>query len=341
MTFKKRYFEYLISFLAILFITVTVIKPEVCALGAKKGLAICAKAIIPSLFPFAVPVLFLTNTTTFSKIKRKRLAIFALSLIGGYPIGGRLIHELYKNNDLEIYEAEKMLPFCVNAGPAFVVIAVGKGILDNTLYGYILLASHILSSIILSSIFVPKILFSNKKSIVIKKEISISDNFVLSVHSASSATISICAFVIIFSVINEYIIYYSHGFKALYYLTLVTEVTSAVTKTDNLYLISFLLGFAGVSIWMQIISVAQNIKPSIFKFIAVRILHGTLSALVTTFIVRLFSVSVSTISNSVKTYEKAVYSSTALSISLLIMSIMLLISITAKKHSGNILEDVL
>ena len=55
--------------------------------------------------------------------------------------------ELLKSGSITRREAGRMLLFCVNAGPAFVVSTVGAGLLGNARYGVVLLAAHMLASL--------------------------------------------------------------------------------------------------------------------------------------------------------------------------------------------------
>lgn len=332
--------EYISVIVSIFLMGLIVSAPDVCSQGAKYGLKICAGVLVPSLFPFAVPVLFLTGTNTFRDSKHKTLLIFTLSMLGGYPIGAKLISQIYSKGSIEKSHAKEILPFCVNAGPAFIVIAIGKGLLKNIKLGYILLASHLLSAIVLSLFLLTKSGHNGKQ----KKETAVSgfsDNFVSSISGASSACISICAYVVFFSVVNEYIGYFARALRPLSILLYFTEVTSALKKTGNIYIISFLLGFAGISIWMQVFSLAKEIKPDIIKFVLVRILHGTLSAVVTFFLIKIFKINIAVIGNNPRTYEKLFYTDLSLSLSLLVMAILLIISVFCKKHSGNIIKDML
>ena len=312
--------------------------PSVCAEGAKTGIRICAGVLIPALFPFAVPVLFIINTDTFTGSKHKTDIVFILSLLGGYPIGAKLISELSKEKLIEKEDARKMLLYCVNAGPSFIVLAIGQGVLSSAELGYILLISHIVSALVLYSFLRPK---DKPVKIDYRKDLSASDNFVLSVSNASGAVISICAFVILFSVVNGYLSNYSSHLKPLGYLLYLTEVTAASTKTHNIYLISFLLGFAGISIWAQIFSVAKTEKPPLLYFILSRVAHGTLSVVITRIIVSLFKISVPVFSNNSGLYKAYLSSDINLGISLFIMFLLLIIQMRTKKHSGNILKDMI
>lgn len=338
---KTKLSEYTVAFSAIFFIGIILSAPSVCARGARYGLNICADILIPSLFPFSIPVLFLINTNAYINSKRKILILFVLSLLGGYPIGAKLIAELYNSGIIKQEYAKKLIPFCVNAGPAFIIIAVGKSILGSVKIGCILLFSHVLASVLLFVMFYIRTPYQNKKYSGNNSEITVSDNIVLSVHNASNACLSICAFVVMFSVVNQYLLFYSDRFGFLKHLMYLTEVTSAVNNTKNIYIISFLLSFSGISIWMQIYSMSTEIKPNIYYFVSVRILHGILSTLFTVIMIKACKISIYTISNNQAISERLFYSDYYLSISLLIMVFLLIISVSSKKHSGNLIKDML
>lgn len=336
---KLRIYDYLILLASILFIGLVVYLPGVCAKGGKEGLHLSAKVIIPSLFPFAVAVLYLMNSPVFKNTKRPVLVVYLLSLIGGYPIGGKLLGELSESGRISKSDAEKYLPFCVNAGPAFILLAVGKGILGSIKTGYILLAAHLLSSILITLLFAPKILTGVTRTQNTPKIKNA--GFAESVKNASGTTLNICAFVVFFSVINAYLVHFSSSLKRIKYLVFITEVTNAVSRTNNVYFISFLLGFAGISIWVQIFSVSGNLRTSILKFVLFRLLHGVFSAAICVLLFKIFRVSTPVISNGQAFGLNVFYSNSALAFSLLIMVLLLLINITAKKHTGNLLNDVL
>lgn len=338
---KTKLCEYTVAFSAIFFIGIILSAPSVCAEGARYGLRICSYVLIPSLFPFSIPVLFLINTNAYINSKQKILILYVLSLLGGYPIGAKLIAELYNNGIIKQDYAKKLLPFCVNAGPAFIIIAVGKSILGSVKIGCILFFSHILSSVLLFVLFAVKVPYQKKQYSNSNNGITVSDNIVLSVHNASNACLSICAFVVMFSVVNQYLLFYSDRFVFLKHLIYLTEVTSAVNNTKNIYIISFLLGFSGISIWMQIYSMSTEIKPNIYYFVSVRISHGILSTFFTAIFLNAFKISIYTISNNRIVSEKLFYSDYYLSISLLIMVFLLIISVSSKNHSGNPLKDMI
>ena len=262
-------------------------------------------------------------------------------MLGGYPIGAKMLSDLNGKDPAYKEHIKKALPYFVNAGPAFIVIAVGKGILKSVKIGYMLLAAHCIASIICALIFIPRIIIMNRKNDNEISGISAADNFVLSVKNASGAVLSICSYVVIFSVINKYLISFCGSFGAIKPLIYVTEITTAVNSTKNIYLISFLLGFSGFSVIAQVYSVAGNVKAPLFKFIAVRTMHGILSAILMKVFLNLFNVTVTAMSAGTNGINTPAVNDGALGFSLAIMALLFIINVSSKKFSGNIVKDVL
>lgn len=335
------------------FVILIISEPQVCTDGAARGILLCGRVIIPSLFPFTVCVLFIMKTgilsyasflNPFSKrlfrLTGEQFAVMLLSFIGGYPIGAKLINEMYRQNKISLKNAELMVNYCVNAGPAFIVIAVGSAIYSSQRIGYILLFSHIAASFLIALSFRVFLRPDDLKTVSNSRKIGVSDNFVLSVSDAASAVFGICSYVILFSAVSAYLENFSDKIIILKYLRCLLEVTVGVSSVKNLITASFLLGFAGFCIWCQVLSVSIGIKINIFVFAAVRILHGAISAVITYFALKIAGVSVSVFSNASDFSAAPVYTTLTLSLSLVSMAVLLIISIASKKYSGNILKDL-
>ncbi len=73
---------------------------------------------------------------------------FIMSILTGYPVGSKLISNLYENQFLSKNDAKKCISFTSNSGPMFIIGSVGTGMLISPSAGYILYASHILGALI-------------------------------------------------------------------------------------------------------------------------------------------------------------------------------------------------
>ncbi|MBQ4119831.1 MAG: hypothetical protein IJD45_05525 [Clostridia bacterium] len=334
---------YFLSATFILMFAVLILKnPNPCIKATSYSINLCARVLIPSLFPFTFCVLFILNTNILNKLNffdrlLKKLfgmdsylfSVFFLSLIGGYPLGAKLIND----SQIDKKTAEAMLNYCVNAGPAFIITAVGNGIFNSHKIGVILFVCHILPPFILAFLFRKK-LSANKCRC--KNSISIADNFVMSATSSAAALINICTFVLLFSVITAYF----QSFALLKPITLLLEVTNSISHTNNILLISALLGFGGISIWCQVYSLSQKAKPAFLTFPLCRIFHAFSSATFTYIAIKLFGVTMTTLSNGKEFGFTAFTNSTPVGFSLIILCILFMISLNQKNYTGNMLEDI-
>ncbi len=347
MILSKKINQIIILSLVMLFGVFLIANPHICEESVAKSIILCSRVLIPSLFPFGVSMLYIMKSgiieklnfikplTRVLKLSPFAFVIMLMSMLGGYPIGAKLINEAVLQGKLTEKDARRLLNFCVNAGPGFIVSAVGTGILGNQKVGYILLVSHILASLLIC-ITSKEVKSCSKKTVQI---LDPAENFVISASESANAMISICTFVILFGVITSYIEHYSQQLKFLKPLIFVSEITNAITKTNNIYLISFLLGFSGVCIWCQVFSVGKNIKIEFLPFILHRILHGILSSAITYLLVKIFKVAQPTYSNLQKFTSSSFISTSTLGISLLILGITFVISLTSRQKNIKILEE--
>lgn len=318
--------------------------PAVCRTGAADGLVLCGRVVIPALFPFTVCALLLMRAGAADAFRRifkrqgARLAVFFLSMLGGYPVGARLVKELYDAGELDRGDARRLLCCCVNAGPAFVVIAVGDGIFASKKAGYLLLAAHLLSACVLAAITFP---FLKASPPTKKPAADHSASFVTAVSDAAGSMITVSAFVIFFSALNAYLIYAAQRFPALFSVTELTEVTAGVASCGNLYTAAFLLGFAGLSVWFQAAAVTGDIGLGLPRFALARLAHGGLSALFTRIFTKIFGTALETLGNSRSFSGVPAASTAAVSVSLFILLILLILTLSGKNRGRKIREDLI
>lgn len=158
----KRQFQSLLPVMASGIVCLLIItKSAVASQGIINGLKICSNVIIPSLFPFMVFSSFVIKSGLYTKIGKilgKPIKLIfnlpacasgavIMGFIGGYPIGLSMTTELLDMGVIEERHARRMALFCVNAGPAFIISAVGEAIYQSKSVGYILFSSVILSSL--------------------------------------------------------------------------------------------------------------------------------------------------------------------------------------------------
>ncbi len=137
--------------------------PEGVAGGISRGLSICGTVLIPSLFPFLVLAGLLVRSGLAETLGRRtgRLtralfglpgccgAVILVGMVGGYPAGGLAVGELVRKGAIPPAEGRRLLRFCVNGGPAFIISAVGAGLLGSVRKGVLLFAAHIAVSLLM------------------------------------------------------------------------------------------------------------------------------------------------------------------------------------------------
>lgn len=131
------------------------------------GLLVWVHNVLPCLFPFLVCTKLLTELNIFNKFSNyfKKIVyklfkappiasyVLLISMISGYPVGAKVISDLYSNGKITSKTANKLCTFCCTSGPIFIVGTVGTIMLKNTKLGVIILLSHLLSNIVNGIIF--------------------------------------------------------------------------------------------------------------------------------------------------------------------------------------------
>ncbi len=138
--------------------------PAAAATGVSRGLSVCGEVIIPSLFPFLVLTGLFIRTGTASRVGRRMgrvmYRLFGVSadggvalligMIGGYPAGAVAVRDLLERGEIDRREAARLLTFCINGGPAFVIGTVGARLLGSAYKGALLYIAHLLASLLLA-----------------------------------------------------------------------------------------------------------------------------------------------------------------------------------------------
>ena len=121
--------------LAILGIMMIIISnPTTYTNGTIEGLRLFVFAVLPGLFPFMFLVKLLTEigfifqiTSKLDKFSYKifgtpgvSIYAFFMSILSGYPIGAKIIADLYQKQLITQKEAQKMSVFCTTSGPIFI-----------------------------------------------------------------------------------------------------------------------------------------------------------------------------------------------------------------------------
>ena len=302
-----------------------VFAPEEAMEGAKRGLMLCLNVIVPSLFPFFVLSSLVVDLGIAARLGRLLEPIMrplfrvsgscagalVLGFIGGYPVGARTALQLYQQGFCTKTEAERLLAFCNNSGPAFILGVVGAGIFGDNRVGFLLYLTHAAASLIvgiLARFYKGKTSGSNiccTKPIALRP---LPTAFTEAVVHALQSVLNICAFVVFFSVVLRLLTSYGilsllahllslFGFDPEWARRLIAglvEVSSGISSLSGggkfsslVSMAAFMLGWAGLSVHCQVLSFLTDSGLSAKIYLAGKLCHGLIAAGLTWFLAQL------------------------------------------------------
>lgn len=124
-----------------------VVFPTVALYSARKGISLWLTNVLPALLPFFICANFLHNIGVI-RILKSGVFPFAMSVLSGYPMGAKIVGDLRRGGEISLNEAKRLMSFCSTSGPAFMVGAVGAGMLGSGLLGGIIAASHYIGAMV-------------------------------------------------------------------------------------------------------------------------------------------------------------------------------------------------
>jgi len=217
---------------------------------------------------------------------------FIMGIISGYPTGAKIVSNFKEQHICNKEEAERLIAFTNNSGPLFILGTVGISLFGDARIGYILLLSHIIACILVG------VIFRNWKKNSIRSEIfkqkqknenimhlrDVGEVLGNSIKKSIGTILNIGGFIIVFSVILS-ILETGGVFEVLEKIgeifnipkeistsifSGIIELTNGVKnismiKTTNLTICitSFLLGFGGISVLLQVWSIISKYNISI------------------------------------------------------------------------------
>lgn len=279
------------------------------AAGVVSGIHTCLGTLIPSLFPFILLACLCTNSHAAQVLFRPlspvmrhvfRLPACAapavlLGLTAGYPTGAKITANLYAAGKLTREQTARLLCFCTAPGYAFAAAYTGGLLLRSDRIGLNLFFACALAPLLLGLILSR---FADKPEKSLKSPESAPCGIVSAVQDGTKATVSLCGFVIVFSMLlavlhDAGIFQFLCGFLSRFgftvplsgaLLTMGLEITAGVSQCVYwhlpIYFLAFGLGFSGVCIHLQIFSFFHKagLPLSKTRYVLARFLNGLLSA---------------------------------------------------------------
>lgn len=243
--------------------------------GASEGITLCIQVVIPSVFPFLVISICLNSALSgrqipilspigsLLRIPTGTEGILLTGLLGGYPVGAQCVTQAYRNGTIRKTDAERMLAFCSNAGPAF-LFGIGSRLFSNVGICFGLWLIHILSAWIVG------ILTPGKQHSSAHTMTSVSISLPQAIKTALATMACICGWVVIFRVILNFLDLWFLWALPLEIQCLIKGILelsngccSLLDVTDpatRIVLFSVILSFGGICVTMQTYSVCSGLN---------------------------------------------------------------------------------
>lgn len=256
--------------LAVTGMIILILDSKTALAGARLGIDLCIKAIIPSLFPFFILSNYLLyslpgNSRFSSDIIHKHCRISDASgsailfgFLGGYPAGAQIISSSYRSNILNKESAEYLLQFCSNAGPAFLFGIVSQSFPDLH-YIWALWIIHISSALLVALVYFKKAAVSSASPKI--HPVPITDILNTALHVMAS----VCGWVVVFKVLIHFLekwLFWYFPKEITVFLSGLLELSNGCLMLSEIsdirirfVICSVLLSFGGLCVTMQTSSV--------------------------------------------------------------------------------------
>lgn len=317
--FKKRFQKPITSVFLVAFVFSLLFFPKVASDSVKNALSLCAESVIPSLFPFLVltrlisdmrvcsplEMLFKNVMKPLFSVSENSISPLILGFISGYPIGAAICASEYENGHLEKREAERLLAFSNNAGPAFILSTIGINIFSSLRVGVILLVIHISSAILVGLIFRISHPLTLSKAGYSYKNTSKTFSFAFTdaIYGGLKAALTITAYIVFFSVfasvLDVFLTKKLFSFietppLLLPVLNGIFEITCGAfglsvncNPETAFILISILLGWGGFCIHFQAMSFVKQTGLRMNEYFMGKLLQAAISGILAFFAVAL------------------------------------------------------
>lgn len=293
----------LLLFFCICLLFFLLLHPAEALPAARDGLTLWLNVMIPALLPFLILTGILLKTGNIRKLlnpaaplTKKLLGlspagtyVFLLGLLCGYPMGAKLAHDLYINQQISRREGEYLLSFSCNASPAFILSYLAGDCLKSRISGsrimLLLLGADLICMLFFRFIVYHGHTVSSVKSTDEKKETSGQDSteviLDVSIMNGFETITRLGGYILLFSLICACVSYYwplSPLTGILF--TVPVELTTGLHRIalsplawkKQYYLSMMLTAFGGLCIMAQTESVLEN-RLSLIPYVTSKCLN--------------------------------------------------------------------
>ena len=309
--------NYLLTILIIFFLICMISQPSKFISKSLEGISAWAFNVLPSVLPFMfftrllsalgtmqkLTLPFSPFTTKFFKTPPISFYTFVMAILSGYPVGSKMVADLYMQGQISRQDAFRMTSFCSTSGPMFIVGAVGIGMFKNATIGYVLFLSHIIGAIFNGIIYRNLKTKDSSTHSHIKKDITptasksldISDIVLNSTLSILSVGCIITIFFIIIECLTPIFNLFPQNISC--FLEGLIEITKGCidlsalpNKFISVCLCSFVISFGGFSTILQSATMLSKVKMPIRLFVLQKLTHAFFSFVATILLLQFITI---------------------------------------------------
>ncbi len=273
------------------------VRTQACSQAAREAVRLCMETVIPSLFPFMVLSSLLVACGTAAALGRRLRGLcgalfglsgagagaLALGLVGGYPVGARCAAELVRGGGLSREEGERLLAFCNNAGPGFILGMCGTAAFHRARAGAWLYLVHVLAALLTG------VLLRRHGAVPAAQpgrmpEKPLSHALGPAVRASCAGMGTVCGFVVLFAVLLRMAEGVTGTLPPLWRALLAgtIELTSGVLSLPDtragFVCCAALLGWGGLSVHAQTLAMLEGSGLRARRYFLGKLLHALLSA---------------------------------------------------------------
>lgn len=321
-------------------------KSEAVTAGAGQALALCRDVLIPATFPFMVlSAIGAEGVDGRAGGRKNRLAglfgisgaglpVVLLSLIGGYPVGAAMAGQCAARGKISPGEGARLCCFCFNAGPGFVVGAVGTALLGSPVTGAVLYAALCLASLTTGVLLG---FFGKEKEMVPQPDgedtVSLVQTLTRGVRLGSENMLQVAAWVVLFGALSG-LVPPGLGQTAKGLLACLAEISGGMARAVRwlpLPAAAAFLSFGGLCTHCQVMSLVRGTGLTYRRFLMARCAAAGLAAAFAWGMFRLFPAAAVTRAMASTVNPVLSYAGVPTAVSLLFMCVIFVLGLDIRE----------
>lgn len=269
--------------------------PSMSLYSARKGISLWATDVMPALMPFFICANFLTGLGIIGYMKPAWFTFF-MSVLSGYPMGAKIIGDMRRQGEISQGNAKKLLSYCSTSGPAFMMGAVGAGMLGSEKSGLVIAVAHY-SGALINGVVYGRAYDDDKAALLLRTTLNdenFQDLFTESILKSLKSLGIILAYMILFMLLTDLIQasgalfmfedeYTRALIKGIIEMTVGCNAISEcghITETAKCIACSFVISWGGLSVMGQTMSMLTDSDIPISYIFITKLTHGLFSAAV-------------------------------------------------------------